>query len=83
MNNRVREIIERLRATTPGAWKAFYPSEDDFSVDVCIYSENGQYVAQTSYDGGSDSYRSTMKADAEFISHAKEDILYLLSLIQK
>jgi len=74
---RIKEISERLQATTPGAWKVWEPDEDYFgSDDPCIVSESGQYVAQTSYDGLND--RETMIADAEFIAHAKDDIRFLL-----
>lgn len=83
MEQRICEIKERLGAVTPGAWEACIPAEEDFSTDICIYTADGQYIAQTSYDGLSDTCRPTMAADAEFIAHAKEDILYLLGMVQK
>lgn len=76
---RIREIKERLRATTPGVWRVCKTDEDYFgSEDPTIETENGQYIAQTSYDELSGTVRETMVADAEFIAHAKEDITYLL-----
>lgn len=83
MDERIKKIKERLRATTPGAWETYIPSEDEFGVDICIYTTDGQYIAQTSYDGMSDTIRPTMAADAEFIAHAKADIMYLLNMLQK
>lgn len=77
---RIREIKERLRATTPGAWRVWEPDEDYFgSDDPTIETESGQYIAQTNYDGMRE--RETMIADAKFIAHAKEDIAYLLSFV--
>ena len=80
---RIQEIRERLQATTPGAWRMCEPDADYFgSDDPVVETENGQYVAQTSYDGLSYTVRETTTADAEFIAHAKEDVAYLLSLIK-
>lgn len=78
---RIREIKERLQSTTPGAWKIWVPDDDYLGDDSpTIVSENGQYIAQTNYDGLED--RVTMIADAEFIAHAKEDIAWLLGQLE-
>lgn len=80
---RIREIRERLQATTPGAWRVCKPDADYFgSDDPVVETERGQYVAQTSYDGLSYTVRKTMTADAEFIAHAKDDIAYLLKRLE-
>lgn len=80
---KIQEIKERLQATTPGAWRIWKPGDDYFGDDTpTVESENGQYIAQTSYDGLSHTVRDTMTADAEFIAHAKEDISYLLEQLE-
>jgi len=82
-DQRIREIKERLQATTPGAWRVWEPGDDYLGDDTPIVETGGgQYVAQTGYDGLSHTVRETMAADAEFIAHAKEDIAYLLSLVK-
>lgn len=82
-DQRIREIKERLQATTPGAWRVWEPGDDYLGDDTPIVeTDGGQYVAQTGYDGLSHTVRETMAADAEFIAHAKEDIAYLLSLVK-
>ena len=82
-DQRIREIKERLQATTPGAWRVWKPDEDCFGDnDPVVETESGQYIAQTSYDGLSHTVRGTVIADAEFIAHAKEDIAYLLEQLE-
>lgn len=76
---RIQKIKERLQATTPGAWKVWRPDDDYLGDDSpTVVNKDGQYIAQTGYDGLSYTVRETMKADAEFIAHAKEDIAWLL-----
>ncbi len=83
IEQRIREIKERLQATTPGAWRVFEPDDDYFgSEDPTIETESGQYIAQTGYDGLSGTIRKTMAADAEFIAHSKEDIAWLLKQLE-
>lgn len=78
---RLKEIKERLQATTPGVWKVWQPDDDYFGDDSpTVVNESGKYIAQTSYDGLND--RETMTADAEFIAHAKDDILFLLEQLE-
>ena len=77
---RLKEIKERLRATTPGVWVVQFP--EDECGDTCIMTEDGTYIAQTSYDGLSATTRPTGDADAAFIAHAKKDIEYLLGLLE-
>lgn len=79
---RIREIKERLQATTPGAWRIWEPDDDYLGDDApVIETDSGQYIAQTGYDGLGYTVRETMAADAEFIAHAKEDIQFLLDLL--
>ena len=87
MEERLREIKERLQATTPGAWEAAYAEDEKFSPDCpredpCIMTEDGRFIAQTTYDQLSNTCRPTMYADAEFIAHAKEDISYLMQMLE-
>lgn len=84
---RIREIKERLQAITPGAWKVCFAEGEKFDPgcpkdDPSIFSENDQFVAQTTYDRLSETCRPTMYADAVFIAHAKEDISYLLKQLE-
>ena len=84
---RIREIKERLRATTPGAWKACFAIDERFDPDCPeedphIENEFGQFVAMTTYDTQSTTCRPTMYADTEFIAHAKEDIAWLLERLE-
>ena len=83
IKQRISDIKKRLQATTPGVWKIWKPEEDYLGDDdPCIETEDGVYVAQTSYDGLSNTCRPTMYADAEFIAHAKEDICFLLTQLE-
>lgn len=83
IQQRIHEIKERLQATTPGVWKVWVEDDDYFGDDdPCVTTESGTYVAQTSYDGLSNTCRPTMYADAEFIAHAKEDIMFLLKQLE-
>ena len=84
---RIQEIKERLQATTPGAWKVCFAEDEKFDPecpedDPGICTEDGQFVAQTTYDQLSNTCRPTMYADAVFIAHAKEDIAYLLERLE-
>lgn len=86
-DQRIREIKERLQATTPGAWEVCFAETETFDPecpkgDPAVFSKDGQFVAQTTYDTLSTTCRPTMYADAVFIAHAKEDIAYLLSLVK-
>ena len=46
---RLKEIKERLQATTPGAWRVWKPDDDYFgNDDPTVETESGQYIAQTS-----------------------------------
>lgn len=81
--DRIREIKERLRATTPGVWRVVIPDGDYFGADdPTVETDAGQYIAQTTYDGLSFSARDTAGADAEFIAHAKEDVAWLLEQLE-
>lgn len=84
---RIREIKERLQATTPGAWKVQFAEGEKFDPecpenDPCIEGEDGQYIAQTTYDTLSTTCRPTMYADAEFIAHSKENMQFLLEQLE-
>ena len=82
IEDRIREIQERLQATTPGEWKRWEHDGDYFGDDSpTIVTQAGEYIAQTNYDGAHD--RDSAAADAEFIAHAKSDIAFLLSEVRK
>lgn len=87
IEDRIREIQDRLQATTPGEWIVHFAKNEKFDPncpkeDPSIESESGQFVAITTYDTISTTCRPTMYADAEFIAHAKADMLFLLELLK-
>ena len=83
MEDRISEIKGRLQATTPGIWKVFEPDGDYLGDDgPSVVTEDGQYIAQTSYDGLSFSARETAANDAEFIAYAKQDIAWLVQQLE-
>lgn len=77
--DRLIEIKKRLQATTPGVWDRV---EESDSGDWIVSTDDGRFIAQTSYDGLSQTVRDTCKADADFIAHAREDIAYLLERLE-
>ena len=87
-SERLNEIKERLEAATPGGWKVLFADDELFSEeapcdDPVVAAEDGQYIAQTTYDQLSNTCRPTMYADALFIAHAKEDIAWLLEQLEE
>ena len=82
MESRLLEIKERIRATTPGSWKVREMDEDGFDDTPGVETDDGTYIAQTSYDGLSCTCRPTMYADAEFIAHAKADVEWLIQQLE-
>ena len=71
---RIEEIKKRISKVTPGIWTV--EKEDDV-----VITADGIYVAQLTCDDLSLTKKHTIDEDAEFIVNAKEDIEYLLSLL--
>ena len=71
---RIEEIKKRISKVTPGIWTV--EKEDDV-----VITADGIYVAQLTCDDLSLTKKHNIDEDAEFIVNAKEDIEYLLSLL--
>lgn len=81
--NKINEIKQRLLAITEGKWITNdLPYKKDGEAPT-ITTENGTYIAQTTYDMQNDTQEHNVEADTIFIAHAKEDIEYLLRLLDK
>jgi len=78
----IEEIKTRLNNTTNGDW--FYNGlpYDVGNNDPMIVTNNGTYIAQTVYDGQSNTEEHNINADTIFIANAKNDIEYLLQLVE-
>ena len=83
--NRLEEIKARLAAATPGNW--VYDSERD-THDSCIYVEGS--TEEHGYIGpdnggiiGSSEWIWVEDADGEFMAHAKADIEWMISEIER
>lgn len=90
---RFEEIEQRLNSITAPKWKLnkgynYNPDDDDYKYgyrcldDISIITDDGVYIAQTSYDNQGWSSMHNVKKDSEFIAHAPEDIAFLLDLIR-
>ncbi len=77
----VKDIEERLNATTIGKWVAGGLPYNDCD-DPWIETEYGDYVAQTVYDMQSCTQKHNIEEDTIFIAKAKDDIKYLLDIIR-
>lgn len=79
--NKIAEIKDRLAATTPGIWSFSVPQQTLMfsppAKSVQVQTENGKF-AYVEADGC-----QLSRADIEFMAHAREDINYLLELIEK
>lgn len=71
--NRIGQIENRLRATTPGRWKVAVDSYGGFNR---IWDEGDRDVCCCAGDGSIPDEQVT--ANENFIAHAKEDIEFLL-----
>lgn len=74
---RIREIKERLQATTPGAWVPWSPDEAHIPAQAVKVKGSPEFVCVASFYGD---YNAASR-NAEFIAHAKEDIQFLLDLL--
>jgi hypothetical protein len=77
---RLAAMRQRAEAATPGPWRATGLPYDDIH-DPCIETADGDYVAQTVYDMQSASLNHHVDEDTEFIAHAREDVPYLLAVV--
>ena len=74
---RIREIRERLQATTPGAWIPWSPDRKNVPAQAVKVKGTAEFVCVASFYGDFDA----SSRNAEFIAHAKEDIQFLLDLL--
>lgn len=82
--DKIKEIRTRLDSITEGEWIAHnipYDAENSDD-DPYIETEEGIYIAQTVYDQQSSTQKHNINADTVFIANAKNDIEFLLNLIQ-
>lgn len=79
---KIEEIRKRVNCTTKGNWHAENVPYNGID-DPIIVTEYGCYVAQTVYDMQSVTTNHEVDEDTVFIANAKQDILYLLSIIDK
>lgn len=75
---KIQEIKERLQATTPGAWVPWSPDKENIPAQAVMVKGSSEFVCITSFYGDFDA----SSRNAEFISHTKEDIAYLLEQIE-
>jgi len=81
---KLKEIKKRLNATTPGYWERECDKiYEDFDDDPTIISDKGLYICQTTYDFQSPTMEHNVEEDTVFITNAKNDIEYLLNIIDK
>jgi len=81
---KLKEIKKRLNATTPGYWERECDKiYEDFDDDPTIVSDKGNYICQTTYDFQSCTMEHNVEEDTVFIANAKNDIEYLLGIINK
>ncbi len=79
IETRIQEIIERLRATTPGSWTPWSPDEANIPAQAVKVKGSSEFVCIASFYGDYDA----ASRNAEFIAHAKEDITWLLEQLDK
>jgi len=85
MKNKLNEIRERVENATQGPWEL---REDNFNgkrIYVFIRSANKDErdIDLNSYNAVSDVSGDLTKEDGVFITHARQDITYLLELLQQ
>lgn len=77
---KIEEIKNRLDATTPGTWSFSLPQQtllcDPPRNSIQVQTEGGFF-----YSNGEEMQMS--RADIEFMAHAREDVDYLLKLVEK
>lgn len=76
-DERIREIKERLQATTQGDWEPWSPDSESIPPQAIKVKESPKLVCIVSFYGDFDE----SSRNAEFIAHAKEDIQFLLDLL--
>lgn len=81
---RIEEIKERLSKTTKGKWKTSgLPYDYDCGDDACVLTDNDMYICATVVDNLCLTEKHNVDEDTIFIANAKEDIQFLLNLIDK
>ena len=78
-NKKIKEIKERVEKATPGTWKVekYYHDEpyEKYIKSAAIVCRN-QTVTRNDWS-------NPAEADLEFIAHARQDIPYLLKIINE
>lgn len=78
-NTRLNKIKHRLSEITPGKWKAFSKGR---VIEVHTTSTSIPIISWLGFDDSS-RYLKEHRKNALFIAHAKEDIEYLISEIER
>lgn len=90
VEQRLEEIAARAGAATPAPWRADYGVEMPDDVRVCQDDGRGHCICclalMGDYDGEKGEWRNgsikEWRADAEFIAHAREDVLWLVGQLR-
>ena len=78
MAERLKEIADRHKAATPGPWK-FWDRDTKFAVGSVDFGNfDAMVVNECQWNIGS----ILQRKDADFISHAHEDVPFLLDLVE-
>lgn len=76
-DQRIQKIRERLQATTPGEWVPWSPDKKSVPAQAVKVKGSSEFVCITTFYGDFDAGSK----DAEFIANAKEDIQFLLDML--
>ena len=71
-NHQLKEIEDRLNATTPGPWKSFVEGRDNVSGSSFIRTARGDIELSGATD-----------ADQDFIAQARQDLVLLLAEVRR
>lgn len=84
MNERIQEIKERLAATTQGTWDTYGSQVYSNEGNICEMSEVHKFevIKHEHIDISSPDWNEAM-ANAKFIAHTRDDILWLIEQIEK
>lgn len=77
---RIAAIKERLAASSAGPWRAC--GEERGGCQCCLVFGKNAIVAKSTYNEGDEEEQPGRREDASFIAHAKQDIPWLLDLVE-
>jgi hypothetical protein len=82
LSGRMEEIRGRLERATPGDWRSIkgIVESDEMRCGVTVERDGVHYLLATIENGAPGDFCKTEEANAEFISHSKSDIAFLLEL---